>query len=173
MPSLFRFLPGDVRLNLIRTHLGPKSPFHMKARFDAGVTTELGQTITGAAEVDGEVELSLRGRDGRTRTLRTDHVLAATGYYPDLARLEFLSDDLRRSVRSHARMPVLSRWFESSVPGLYFVGPAAVNTFGPLMRFMVGAEYVAPRITYRLAQQSGAQVSVRQARPRRRRWLVR
>jgi hypothetical protein len=41
------------------------------------------------------------------------------------------------------------------------------------MRFMVGAEYVAPRVTYRLAQQSGAQVSVRQARPRRRRWLVR
>jgi hypothetical protein len=57
--------------------------------------------------------------------------------------------------------------------GLYFVGPAAVNTFGPLMRFMVGAEYVAPRVTYRLAHQSGAQVSVRQARPRRRRWLVR
>jgi thioredoxin reductase len=173
MPSLFRFLPGNARLNLIRTHLGPKSPFHMKARFDAGVSTELGQTITGAAEVDGKVELSLRGADGRTKTLTTDHVLAATGYYPDLARLEFLSDDLRRSVRSHARMPVLSRWFESSVPGLYFVGPAAVNTFGPLMRFMVGAEYVAPRVTYRLAQQSGAQVSVRQARPRRRRWLVR
>lgn len=173
MPSLFRFLPDRVRLNLIRSHLGPKSPFHMKGRFDDGVTTALGQTIVGAEEVDSEVELSLRGSDGRIRTLTTDHVLAATGYYPDLARLDFLTDDLRRAVRSHARMPVLSRWFESSVPGLYFVGPAAVNTFGPLMRFMVGAEYVAPRIAYRLARRNGAPVSVRQARPRRRRWLVR
>ena len=169
MPSLFRFLPGDFRLRLIRTHLGPKSPWHMKSRFDAGVRTHLGQSITSASEVDGRVELKLSGG----QTVTTDHVVAATGYYPDLARLEFLSDDLRRAVRTHAKMPTVSRWFESSVSGLYFVGPAAVNTFGPLMRFMVGAEYVAPRVTYRLAQQNGSQTSITQARPRRRRWLVR
>jgi thioredoxin reductase len=173
MPSLFRFLPGNVRLTLIRTHLGPKSPFHMKARFDAGVSVELGQSIASAREVDGRVRLELRGSDGRTSTLTTDHVLAATGYYPDLARLEFLTDDLRSAVRSHARMPMLSRWFESSVRGLYFVGPAAVDTFGPLMRFMVGAEYVAPRLAYRLARLNGAPAGAGQARPRRRRWLVR
>ncbi|WP_043715399.1 NAD(P)-binding domain-containing protein [Kutzneria sp. 744] len=161
-PSLFRFLPGNLRLRLIRSHLGPKSPWHMKARFDAGVSTHLGREIVSAREVDGRVELNLGGE-----TLTTDHVLAATGYYPDLARLEFLSDDLRRSVRSHARMPLVSRSFESSVPGLYFVGPAAVNTFGPLMRFMVGAEYVAPRISHHLAQGAPA------IRSRRRRWLVR
>lgn len=169
MPSLFRFLPGDLRLRLIRTHLGPKSPWHMKLRFDVSVQTHLGRSIDDAREVDGQVELTLSGG----QTLTTDHVVAATGYYPDLARLEFLSDDLRRSVRTHARMPMVSRWFESSVPGLYFVGPSAVNTFGPLMRFMVGAEYVAPRIAYRLAQQNGSPVSFAQARPRRRRWLVR
>ena len=169
MPSLFRFLPGELRLRLIRTHLGPKSPWHMKARFDAGVRTHLGRSITAAREVDGRVELSLSGG----RTVTTDHIVAATGYYPDLARLEFLSDDLRRSVRTHARMPMVSRWFESSVPGLHFVGPAAVDTFGPLMRFMVGAEYVAPRIAYHLARRGGSPVSFAQARPRRRRWLVR
>jgi len=169
MPSLFRLLPGELRLRLIRTHLGPKSPWHLKMRFDVGVRTHLGQSITAAREVDGRVELSLSGGT----TVTTDHVVAATGYYPDLARLEFLSDDLRRSVRTHQRMPMVSRWFESSLPGLHFVGPAAVDTFGPLMRFMVGAEYVAPRIAYRLARRTGAPVSVTQARPRRRRWLVR
>ncbi|QUQ65826.1 NAD(P)-binding domain-containing protein [Kutzneria sp. CA-103260] len=169
MPSLFRFLPGELRLRLIRTHLGPKSPHHMKERFDAGVRTHLGRAITAAREVDGKVELSLSGG----QTVTTDHVVTATGYYPDLARLKFLSDDLRRAVRTHSRMPMVSRWFESSVSGLYFVGPAAVDTFGPLMRFMVGAEYVAPRIAYRLARRAGAPVSVAQARPRRRRWLVR
>jgi hypothetical protein len=141
----------------------------MRSRFDAGVRTHLGKAITAAREVDGKVELSLRGE----ATVTTDHVVAATGYYPDLARLDFLSDDLRRSVRTHSRMPMVSRWFESSVPGLHFVGPAAVDAFGPLMRFMVGAEYVAPRIAFRLAKRAGAPVSLTQARPRRRRWLVR
>ena len=56
-------------------------------------------------------------------------------------------------------MPVLSGKFESSVPGLYFVGPSAVNSFGPLMRFMVGAEYAAPRVARALARR------VRQAEP--------
>ncbi|GAA3438713.1 NAD(P)-binding domain-containing protein [Kutzneria kofuensis] len=166
MPSLFRFLPGDLRLRLIRTHLGPKSPWHMKARFDANVSTHLGRDIVGAREVDGRVELDLGGQ-----TLTTDHVVAATGYYPDLSRLEFLDDGLRRAVRTHARMPMVSRWFESSVAGLYFVGPAAVDTFGPLMRFMVGAEYVAPRIAHHLAQRTGSQAAF--TRARRRRWLVR
>ncbi|MFC0543404.1 NAD(P)-binding domain-containing protein [Kutzneria chonburiensis] len=162
MPSLFRFLPGEFRLRLIKTHLGPKSPWHMKARFDANVQTHLGRSIVAAREVDGRVELNLGGE-----TLTTDHVLTATGYYPDLARLEFLDDGLRRAVRSHARMPMVSKWFESSVRGLYFVGPAAVNTFGPLMRFMVGAEYVAPRVAHHLADRPGLVGS------RRRRWLVR
>ena len=49
-------------------------------------------------------------------------------------------------------MAKLSGGFESSAPGLFFVGPAAANSFGPLMRFMVGAEYVAPRIAPRLAR---------------------
>jgi pyruvate/2-oxoglutarate dehydrogenase complex dihydrolipoamide dehydrogenase (E3) component len=175
MPSLFRFLPGDARLKIIRRHLGPKTPGHMKARFDAGVSVAAGQSIASAREVDGQVELELRGADGRTQTLTTDHVLAATGYYPDLDRLDFLADDLRGAVRRHAKMPVLSRWFESSVPGLYFVGPAAVDTFGPLMRFMVGAEYVAPRLAYHLAQRAGARLSAgfTRVRPRRRRWWVR
>jgi hypothetical protein len=44
---------------------------------------------------------------------------------------------------------------------LFFVGPAAANSFGPLMRFMVGAEYVAPRIAPRLARR------VRRAEPAR------
>jgi hypothetical protein len=79
-------------------------------------------------------------------------VIAATGYWPDVNRLDFLSDNLRRSIRTHARMPMLTSDFESSVPGLYFVGPPAVNSFGPLMRFMVGSEYAAPVVARRLAR---------------------
>jgi len=37
------------------------------------------------------------------------------------------------------------------VPGLYFVGPPTANSFGPLMRFAVGARFAAPRLARHLA----------------------
>ena len=151
-PNLFRFLPGDARLVIIKRHLGPKSAWAMKARLEAGVRVHLDETVTQASEEGGRVRLVLRKADGSTREALTDHVVAATGYWPDVDRLEFFGDGLRSSVRTHARMPVLSGSFESSVPGLYFVGPPAVNSFGPLMRFMVGAEYVAPLVAGRVAR---------------------
>jgi hypothetical protein len=39
----------------------------------------------------------------------------------------------------------------SSVPGLYFVGVAAANSFGPLLRFACGADYTARRLAPHLA----------------------
>lgn len=154
VPNLFRFLPGDTRLEIIRRHLGPKSAWAMKARLEAGVTLVLGETIVRAGQDEGRVRLVLRNAEGAEHEIVTDHVIAATGYWPDVDRLEFMSEGLRASVRTHARMPVLSGNFESSVPGLYFVGPPAVNSFGPLMRFMVGAQYVAPVVARRLAREA-------------------
>jgi hypothetical protein len=40
--------------------------------------------------------------------------------------------------------------FETSIPGLYAVGLSAMEMFGPLMRFMVGAEFAAPRVAAHL-----------------------
>jgi thioredoxin reductase len=165
VPSLFRFLPGPARLAIIKRHLGPKSTWPMKARLEAGVSIMLGEHIERASEEDGRVRLVLRTTDGTRREVLTDHVVAATGYSPDIHRLAFLSAGLRASIRTHARMPVLSRSFESSVPGLYFVGPPAVNSFGPLMRFMVGAEYVAPLVAHRLARRVRRTQSVRTMAP--------
>jgi cation diffusion facilitator CzcD-associated flavoprotein CzcO len=143
-PAWFRYLPGDTRLTLIRRHLGPQAAGVMKARFDAGVSVSLGERVERATVSDGRVTLTLRSSAGGQRQVTTDHVIAATGYWPDVNRLAYLSESLRSGVKTHSRMPVVSRSFESSVPGLYFVGYPAVNSFGPLMRFMVGAEYVAP-----------------------------
>jgi thioredoxin reductase len=154
VPNLFRFLPGDTRLKIIRQHLGPKSAWAMKARLEAATTTVLGASIDSVVAEEGRVRLILRKTDGTKHEILTDHVVAATGYAPDVSRLTFLSESLRASVKTHARMPVLSGSFESSVPGLYFVGPPAVNSFGPLMRFMVGAEYVAPLVARRVARKA-------------------
>ena len=111
----------------------------MRKRFEAGVDATLGAQIERASVQDGHVQLRLRMRDGTHRDVRTDHVVAATGDRPEIDRLDFLSEPLRRALRTHTHMPVVSRSFETSVPGLYLVGPPALNSFGPLMRFMVGA----------------------------------
>src|SRR5580658_5584213 len=42
---------------------------------------------------------------------------------------------------------VLVSNFESSVPGLYFAGVSAANTFGPVMRFAFGAGFAARTLT--------------------------
>lgn len=157
-PGLFRLVPGRARLVIVRRHLGPRSAWQMKDRFEAGVAVALGESIERASEENGRVRLTLRRADGSQREVLTDHVIAATGYWPDIDRLRFIGEGLRSAIRTHARMPVVSRSFESSVDGLYFVGPPAVNSFGPLMRFMVGAEYVAPLVARRLVQRAGLPV---------------
>ena len=151
LPFLFRYLPGNARQEIVRRHLGPSSAGPMKARLEAGVTCRLGVRIERAVEEGGRVRLTLVRADGTREEHETGHVIAATGYRPDVRRLPFLSTDLAAAIRTHASMPMLSRGFESSVPGLYFAGPAAVDTFGPLMRFMVGAEYAAPVVARAIA----------------------
>jgi hypothetical protein len=48
--------------------------------------------------------------------------------------------------------PVLSADFETSVDGLYVVGPAAAQSFGPVMRFVYGAKHAAPRVAKHIAR---------------------
>jgi hypothetical protein len=81
------------------------------------------------------------------RSLAFDHIVAGTGFEVDLDRLPYLDPPLRARIRRVVRGPALSRSFESSVPGLYFAGPVAAFSFGPLLRFVTGASYAAPTIT--------------------------
>jgi hypothetical protein len=57
---------------------------------------------------------------------------------------------MRKEIASVAETPVLSSQFESSVPGLFFVGALSANTFGPLTRFAFGAGFAAERVVGRL-----------------------
>jgi thioredoxin reductase len=144
-PRLFRRLPPNLRLRATQRHLGPAAGWFMRPRFEGRVATLLGAQLTGAAMKDGQVALAVQ-RGGECVTLNADHVIAATGYKPDIGRLSFLSADIRGRLVQLAHTPVLSDNFETSIDGLYAVGALAANSFGPLMRFMVGAEYVAPRL---------------------------
>ena len=79
------------------------------------------------------------------RELETDHVVAATGFRVNIDRLTFLDENLRRRISRVAGAPALNIHFESSTPGLYFVGAAAANSFGPMLRFVYGSDYASRR----------------------------
>jgi hypothetical protein len=152
-PDLFRVLPGDLRLKIVRQHLGPSSPWHLRERFEGGVEVLTSRQLVGAEESGGRVRVHLAGGDSTTASVvETDHVICATGYRADLDRLTFVDPALRQSLDALGGAPKLSTAFESSAPGLYFVGISAAATFGPLMRFMYGDEFAARRIVGHLAR---------------------
>jgi hypothetical protein len=97
------------------------------------------------------VELRFRTDGGPERSLEADHVVCGTGYETDVDRIPFFTPDLSSRIARVARAPRLSVRFEASVPGLFFVGPASALSFGPLARFVCGAEYAAPALARHLA----------------------
>jgi hypothetical protein len=155
-PMLFRQLPGATRTRIVRTWLGPSGAWPVKDCVERAPML-LGHTPCAATPRNGRAHVSLIDATGAHFELVTDHVIAATGYQVDLANVSFLEKEIRSSVWSVDGVPVLSADFQSSVPGLYFVGLTAANTFGPVMRFVLGARYTARRLTRHVA---GAQYAV-------------
>jgi hypothetical protein len=142
-PDLYRRLPAARRVRTARTALGPAGSFWLRPRVEGKVRTLVGHTVRWADPGPGGVQLGLGVNGGSTTEVTTEHVLAATGYRPDLDRLTFLDARLRSAVRTLACTPDVGSDFQSSVTGLYFVGPAVAPTFGPVMRFVYGADFAA------------------------------
>ena len=163
-PGMFRHLPVNVRLRIVKNHLGPAPGWPMKSRVEGKVPMLLGYSIAHAIASDGVVRLSLRSEDGTFHAHETEHLIAATGYKPDLRRLEFLDVAIRNEIRSLTNAPTLSIDFQSSAPGLYFVGIAAVNDFGPMMRFAYGSDYTAHRVARHLEKVIAREMSKRPAK---------
>jgi len=155
---VFHRLPEARRLKWARTHLGPAAGWFMAERLRA-VPVMRGKTLMGAEQAAGKVLVTFKNRDGSFDRLLADHVIAATGYHPDISRLAFLDPGLRAAITTLDRAPILSSRFQSSVAGLYFVGPAAAHSFGPLMRFAVGAKFTSSRLAAHLAGTSARESS--------------
>ena len=151
-PLVFRKMPQEFRFRKVREVLGPAPCWFVKEQIVGKIAFTLGVNIADAKIRNGRVNLRLVASDGSEKTLEAEHVIAATGYKVDLNRLAFLDSNLKSAIRSVENTPVLSSNFESSVPGLYFVGIPAANTFGPLLRFAVGAQFTAPRLSRHLAK---------------------
>lgn len=165
-PGSFYYLPERLRLEIVRRTLGPSGGWFIRDKVMGKVPLHLGCTPQSADIQNGKVRLNVQSADGASREIVTEHIIAATGYRVDLDRLKFLNPEIRSKVKAINGSPVLSSSFESSIPGLYFAGVAAANSFGPVMRFAFGAGFAARTITHALAKSASresASVSVRSA----------
>ena len=165
-PGVFHYMPEKLRLAVVRQALGPSGGWFIRDKVVGKVPLLLGYTVLGADVQNGKVRLRVRAADGTEREIVTQHIIAATGYKVSLERITFVSAALRSKLKVVDGTPVLSSTFESSMPGLYFVGLAAANSFGPVMRFAFGAGFAARRITGALTRsvsRSSAPVVVRAA----------
>lgn len=147
----FRLLPVATRERLVRETLGPAGAWWLRDRVEGRLPILPRHRLSGATTSASGVSLAFLA-DGDEHVVEVDHVLAATGYRVDLGRLGFLADDIRADLRAAAGYPRLSPWFESSVPGLYFVGLPAALSFGPLMRFVCGADLASRRVASHVAR---------------------
>jgi thioredoxin reductase len=103
--------------------------------------------VTRATELPGgTIAAVLAGGE----VLHVDHVILATGYEADLARVPYLAgviDDIELA----DGFPVLDEHFQTSVPGLFVTGFAATRDFGPIFGFVRGATVSATIIAAGLA----------------------
>lgn len=146
--GLIRHLPAATRLAIFKAVLGPAGAWWLHDRVENVVEIRTSQSIAAASVEGDKVVLELAAPHGARQRLVVDHVLAATGYRVDVDSIEFLDQNLRDRVGRvpGAGFPSLSASFESSVPGLFFAGLSSAGTFGPLMRFVCGTDFAAPRL---------------------------
>jgi hypothetical protein len=144
-------LPEPFRLEVARRHLGPAPGWFMREKVEGRLDCLTQTRVAEACGQGARPRLTLIHGDGSTRVLEPDHIIAATGYRVDLTRLGFFGPALIGQIRLTGSSPRLSAGFESTVPGLYFVGAAAAESFGPMLRFAFGAGFAARRVTRSLA----------------------
>ena len=145
-PLVFHMMPGAFRNEVVRRHLGPAAGWPIKDKVVGRVPVLNEHELLRASVVENCVSLDLRTASGETTKVCVDHVIAATGYRVDVRRLTYLDKPLLERLRHIGQAPVLSMRFESSVKGLFFTGPIAANSFGPLMRFAFGADFACKRL---------------------------
>lgn len=150
LPQLFYRLPRRLRARAVKSHVHAAGGWYMRDKVEGRVPQILGHRLVQAESMAGRVQLTLADGQGATRLLACDHVIAATGYRVDVKRLSFLDEDIRRQISKDGREIPVSARFETGVPGLYTVGLTAMENFGPVLRFMVGTDFVAPRLAAHL-----------------------
>lgn len=143
-PYSFQRLPRDWKdrfLGGVAAH-GPMGSSWLRPRLIGKVPLHEQTTVQEVKEANGGLLVSL----SNNQTIQADHLILATGYRLDIRRLSMLGNSILPQVANYHGAPELSSYFESSVPGLYFVGYSSYKSNGAYYRFVVGTGAAARRV---------------------------
>jgi thioredoxin reductase len=149
-PALFRRLPIRLRYPLATRCIRPAASAWLVER-TAAVTISAGRQVTRAVPVAGALRVELD--DGSARAV--DHVILGTGFKVDLASHALLAPNLAERISQRDGYPHLGKAYESSVPGLHFIGAMSAYSFGPTMRFVCGTWYTGAALERSLTPHAG------------------
>jgi FAD-dependent urate hydroxylase len=142
-PGAFYFVPDRWRIPFVRSFLGPSVAWWLRDRVTNKFPIRTNCSLLGAKVTNGRLTLCIHEEGNGQREVLCDHVVAGTGFEVDVERISFLDASLRRTISLICRAPRLNSRFQSSVQGLHFVGTMSALSFGPLFRFVVGADYTS------------------------------
>jgi thioredoxin reductase len=152
LPLSVHMLPKERRTRFVKRYVGPASPWWIKDRVLGKVPIHVRHELVKVGNAGQRVRLKMRDGEGSLRNVDVDFVIAGTGYDVNLSRLKFLDLEILDRIHRTEQAPTLNINFESSVPGLHFTGPLSFMCFGPLFRFVTGAEVTARRLVRRLSR---------------------
>jgi FAD-dependent urate hydroxylase len=141
-PAWLKPLPRNLRNWMVLRAVRPAGADWLRPRLNR-VRITTGREVIRAEELDGRLRITLNDQTRRT----VDHAILATGYRVDISRYDFLAPELLAAIRRMQGYPILGSGFESSVPGLHFLGASSGWSFGPLMRFVSGTDYSSRAVT--------------------------
>lgn len=153
-PYSFQKLPRSTKdrfLNGIGSH-GPQGSSWLRPRLIGKVPLHERTAVQQVKEANGGLEFTLSDN----QIIQADHLILATGYRPDIKRLPMLGASILPRIKHYHGSPELSSYFESSVPGLYFVGYSSHKCCGPYYRFVVGTGAAARRVAASIARHAHA-----------------
>lgn len=148
-PYSFHRLPRNTRDHFLDTRHGSTGSPWLQPRIMNKVTLHEEVIVKKVEEVNNHVVLTFIDET----TLEVDHVILATGYKTDVRRLPMLASSLVPMLQTYLNAPTLNSHFESSIPGLYFVGFSAARSFGFLYRFVIGDDAAAKRVARAVSKQ--------------------
>lgn len=149
-PALLKRFPRETQDRLRVRSIRPAGASWLMARL-APVPITTGRSIVSAAVEASAVRLKLD--DGSARA--ADHVLLGTGYRVNVACYGFLAPNILANLRQSGGFPQLGPGFESSVPGLHFLGAPASWSYGPLMNFVSGTKYAGVHLVNHIKNKRG------------------
>jgi len=151
LPYSFQRLPRATKDRLLRGRgrYGPAGAAWLRPRIVDKVNLREMEVVQEMKEVDNGVLLTL----ANNKSLKADHIILGTGYRVNISNLPMLNPTLVADIQTYANAPILNNRFESSVPGLYFVGISSVSSFGPFYRFVVGTDAAARRVANSITRQ--------------------